>query len=416
MPLQSYEMKDSGVEWIGEIPKGWYASRLKFLLQCPLQYGANASGVEYDIKLPRYIRITDITQDNRLSNTDMLSLPIDEASDYILEDKDILLARSGATAGKAFLYRSKYGLSAFAGYLIRAKVDNCKVLPEYVYYSTLGTGYDQWKTLIAVQATIPNIGANKYNEYSVPVPSLSEQSAIVEYLDEKCAAIDEIIAEAKATIDEYKSWKASVIFEAVTKGLNPNAEMKDSGVEWIGRMPKHWPICKIKYLCSMQAGKNLTSEDIQDSGTYPVYGGNGLRGYYSSYNQNRSCLLVGRQGALCGNVHYVSGKFWATDHAVVTIPSSLEQNRHLYYLLVCMNLNQYALNTAAQPGLSVTLIQNLPTLLTPLTEQTAIAAYLDEKCAAIDGVIAEKEALIGELESYKKSLIFETVTGKRRVC
>ena len=165
----------------------------------------------------------------------------------------------------------------------------------------------------------------------------------------------------------------------------------------------------------MQAGKNLTSEDIEAAGAYPVYGGNGLRGFYSAFNQNRQCVLVGRQGALCGNVHFVEGKFWATDHAVVTIPSSIEHCKHLYYLLACMNLNQYASETTAQPGLSVSLIQNITSILTPFSEQEAIAAYLDDNCATIDGIIAEKEALIAELESYKKSLIFETVTGKRRV-
>ena len=115
-------MKDSGVEWIGEIPEEWHTSRLKFVLESPLQYGANSAGVEYNPTLPRYIRITDITRDFQLTNYGMLSLNRDEAADYILHDKDILLARSGATAGKAFLYRVEYGFSAFAGYLIRARL------------------------------------------------------------------------------------------------------------------------------------------------------------------------------------------------------------------------------------------------------------------------------------------------------
>lgn len=402
-------MKDSGVEWLGEIPKHWQKRRIKtlFTLRSEKNYlplnQVNLISLYTEKGVIQHDDLEDTTG-NKASNADGYKKVYE--NDIIV---NIILCWMGAIGRSAYTGVTSPAYDVY----IPSKFVNSEFY--HYYFRTPGFSGECYKRGRGIMAMRWRTYSDEFRSIEVVFPPLSEQTAIASYLDKKCAAIDEIIAEAKATIDEYKSWKASVIFEAVTKGLNPNAEMKDSGVEWIGRIPKHWPICKIKYLCSMQAGKNLTSEDIQDSGTYPVYGGNGLRGYYSSYNQNRSCLLVGRQGALCGNVHYVSGKFWATDHAVVTIPSSLEQNRHLYYLLVCMNLNQYALNTAAQPGLSVTLIQNLPTLLTPLTEQTAIAAYLDEKCAAIDGVIAEKEALIGELESYKKSLIFETVTGKRRV-
>ena len=193
-------------------------------------------------------------------------------------------------------------------------------------------------------------------------------------------------------------------------------EMKDSGIPWIGRMPANWTAPALKYLCIMQAGKNLISEQISTSGQYPVYGGNGQRGYYSDYNANGNFLLVGRQGALCGNVHCVSGKFWATEHAVVTTPSKITNIRYLYYLLIAMDLNQYASNSAAQPGLSVGNILNVKTLLPPIGEQVRISKFLDNCCPRIDEVITEKQSLIDDLESYKKSLIYEVVTGKRRVC
>ena len=254
-----------------------------------------------------------------------------------------------------------------------------------------------------------------YNNMKLPCPSLDEQSAIAAYLDTQCAKIDEIIAQAKASIEDYKQWKASIIYEAVTKGLNPNVEMKESGIEWIGRMPVHWTAPALKHLCTMQAGKNLISEQISTSGQYPVYGGNGQRGYYSDYNANGNFLLVGRQGALCGNVHYVSGKFWATEHAVVTTPSKITNIRYLYYLLIAMDLNQYASNSAAQPGLSVGNILTVKTLLPPIGEQVRISEFLDNGCPKIDEVITEKQSLIDDLESYKKSLIYEVVTGKRRV-
>ena len=257
---------------------------------------------------------------------------------------------------------------------------------------------------------------NKLSVFPFLIPTSHEQSAIAAYLDTQCAKIDEIIAQAKASIEDYKQWKASIIYEAVTKGLDPNVEMKDSGIEWIGRMPAHWTAPALKHLCTMQAGKNLISEQISTSGRYPVYGGNGQRGYYSDYNVNGNFLLVGRQGALCGNVHCVSGKFWATEHAVVTTPSKITNISYLYYLLIAMDLNQYASNSAAQPGLSVGNILTVKTLLPPIDEQVRISEFLDNCCPRIDEVITEKQSLIDDLESYKKSLIYEVVTGKRRVC
>jgi type I restriction enzyme S subunit len=209
-------MRDSGIPWIGEIPEGWEVRRLKGVLARPLQYGASESGIGYNEALPRYIRITDITLDGKLKGEGALSLTEEAASDYILRDQDILLARSGATVGKAFLYEKQMGRAAFAGYLIRATVDVAKALPRFVYYTTLGCGYDDWRSSIAVSATIQNIGADKYNNYSLPIPPMKEQQAIADYLDEKCAAIDALVAEKEKLIADLETYKKSLIFELVT--------------------------------------------------------------------------------------------------------------------------------------------------------------------------------------------------------
>lgn len=187
-------------------------------------------------------------------------------------------------------------------------------------------------------------------------------------------------------------------------------EMKDSGVQWVGLIPNDWNTVSLKYLCSMQSGKTLSSEEISDEGDYPVYGGNGLRGYYTQSNTIGDFLLVGRQGALCGNVHSVQGEFWATEHAIVTKCSSLSDKKFLYYLLLGMNLNQYASNTAAQPGLAVSTIVNIPTCLVPIHEQIEIAEMLDHKCTQVDALITNVQAQIEKLKAYKQSLITEAVT------
>lgn len=184
---------------------------------------------------------------------------------------------------------------------------------------------------------------------------------------------------------------------------------KDSGVGWLGDVPEHWEVKRIKDLSRLQSGDSIVSEQIEKEGKYPVYGGNGLRGYYSKYTNNGEYILIGRQGALCGNINYASGKFWASEHAVVTYLKHSIDMKWYGEMLRIMNLNQYSL-AAAQPGLAMDRIRRLLLPVPPLTEQKTIAAYLDTKTAQIDrkiGLLTQKATQYGKL---KQTLINETVT------
>lgn len=209
------EMKDSGIEWIGEICTDYAIYRLKHLLRTSLMYGANDSGILFDETLPRYIRITDITLDGKLKDEGKLSLSEESASPYILEDNDILFARSGATVGKAFIYKKEYGKSAFAGYLIKASTNN-RVIADYVFYYTQSSIYEEWKKQIFIQATIQNIGADRYSNLPIVIPNVNEQKKIVHYLKEKCTEIDTLIAKKEQIVSELESYKKSLIYEYVT--------------------------------------------------------------------------------------------------------------------------------------------------------------------------------------------------------
>lgn len=263
--------------------------------------------------------------------------------------------------------------------------------------------------------TIPSINNKKLLDSKFALPSFFEQERVACILDTKCAEIDKVVEQTRATIAEYKKLKQAIITEAVTKGVRGPRPMKSSGVEWIGDIPEEWKKVALKYLCRMYAGDSLSSLDILPSGDYPVYGGNGLRGFYSSSNCNGPIILIGRQGALCGNVHLVDGDFWATEHAVITRFTPDIFMQYGYYLLVAMNLGQYVSPSAAQPGLSVSKISSITATIPSISEQQEIATYLDTKCAEIDLIIEKKEQLIEELGSYKKSLIYEYVTGKKDV-
>lgn len=209
------ELVPSGIDWIGDVPKGWKVMPLKWILKKPLQYGANESGNTFDESLPRYVRITDILNNNLREDLQKQSLTEEQANGYILEDNDILFARSGATVGKAFIYKPKYGRCAFAGYLIRAQINNQND-SNFVYYYTQSSAYEEWKKQIFIQATIQNIGADRYSILDIPIPPLSEQQSITTYLDIKCSEIDSLIAIKQQKIETLKDYKKSVIYEAVT--------------------------------------------------------------------------------------------------------------------------------------------------------------------------------------------------------
>lgn len=189
------------------------------------------------------------------------------------------------------------------------------------------------------------------------------------------------------------------------------SEYKDSGVQWLGEIPVHWKCVPLKRICEMKSGNNLTSLDVLDKGEFPVYGANGLRGYYTQYNKEGKYILIGRQGALAGNVHLVDGKFWATDHAVVTnITSEKVYVDYMSLALISMNLNQYAYDTAAQPGLAVSKIISFSTPLPPLSEQHSIVSYLDDKCEKIDKMLEGKQKQIELLAEMKQRIIADAVT------
>lgn len=209
------KLRPSGIDWIGNIPEHWEVMPLKYALKVPLMYGANESADSDDESNPRYIRITDIDDDGKLKVDTICRLSRQKAESYLLKKNDILFARSGATVGKTYLHiNDEY--ACFAGYLIKAECNEKIVNPFFVYNYTKSKNYSNWKDSINIQATIQNIGADKYSVLSIPVPPLREQEEIVEYIDRKIKPIDASIAKAKREIELLKELKQSVITEAVT--------------------------------------------------------------------------------------------------------------------------------------------------------------------------------------------------------
>ncbi len=212
--VKDVEMKDSGIEWLGKIPAMWECSSLKHFLSQPLQYGANESAESTNPDWPRYIRITDIDEYGNLRDETFKSLDPDKAKDYLLEKGDVLFARSGATVGKTYIFNEDYA-ACFAGYLIKAKCGK-KLLPQFLFLYTNTLQYENWKNSVFIQATIQNIGADKYSLLPIVVPSIEEQQKIIEYVNTKLGKLDRVLADIQSQISDLKAYKSSIITEAVT--------------------------------------------------------------------------------------------------------------------------------------------------------------------------------------------------------
>jgi len=219
------KLKDSGIEWIGEIPEHWEVKKLKFLIKGRLKYGANASGIEYNPDLPRYVRITDFGYDGKLSEENKLSLTWSQGLDYLLKDGDILFARSGATVGKSYQFKKTMSLerhSCYAGYLIKAEVNEELILSDFLYLFTNSYIFNNWKDRIFIKSTIENIGADKYSQLYVLLPSITEQIEILGKYCEDDKKISTAIFLKEREIEKLKEYKSILINEAVTGKIKVN--------------------------------------------------------------------------------------------------------------------------------------------------------------------------------------------------
>ena len=244
-----------------------------------------------------------------------------------------------------------------------------------------------------------------------PLPPLSEQRAIVRYLDHVDRRISRYITAKRKLIDLLEEEKQAIINQAVTRGLDPNVRLKPSGEEWLGDVPDHWEVRRLKTLCHMKSGEGITAESIETAGEYPVYGGNGLRGYTSIYTHDGAFALIGRQGALCGNVHIARGRFWASEHAVVATLGTGHDVDWFGAILTVMNLNQYSI-AAAQPGLAVERILNLHLPVPSNLEQRQIANHIEAATSEIEAAIVRARRQIELQQEYRARLIADVVTGK----
>lgn len=406
MKLQPYpEYKDSGVPWLGEIPVHW---------DC-LPHRAIFSEVKDQGHIDEHLLSVTITK-GIIPQSQLLANSSKKDSSNLDRSKYKLVCPNDIAYNKMRAWQGAIGISKYRGIVSPAYVvvrlrqsDN----PNYFHYLLRTPSFakeaERWS--YGITPDMWSLRPEHFKLIYSCLPNNDEQAQIARFLDWKTAHINKFIRNKQRLINLLKEQKQNIINQAVTRGLDPGIKLKPSGVEWIGDIPEHWGIRKLKHIAAMKSGDNLTSVQIAESGNYPVYGGNGLRGYYHDYNKDGKYLLVGRQGALCGNVHRVEGKFWATEHAIATKVRPGISADWYHYMLTVMNLNQYS-ESAAQPGISVEKIQNLRTALPTLEEQQAIVSHIERETVTINYTISRAQREIDLMREYRTRLISDVVTGK----
>lgn len=408
-PYPAY--KKVGVDWLGEVPAHWDAKRLKFAARVNPSR-SEIRNLSADLEVSFY-PMEAVGFGELYEGQVRLLGDVSSGFTYFRND-DLLIAKITPSFenGKGALATGLCNGIGFGTTELHVIRPTSELNKEFLFYLTYSHEFrhpgEGMMDGTAGQKRIPN---DFLFDYRVAIPPLPEQTAIAAYLDRKTAQIDAVIDKKERLIELLREERTAVISHAVTKGLNPDAPMKDSGVVWLGEVPAHWGAKKLKYVAGLKSGDGISAILISDNGDYPVFGGNGLRGYCSSYTHDGAYVLIGRQGALCGNINYAKGKFWASEHAVV---ATLNPDIELMWfgeLLRGMNLNHFS-QSAAQPGLAVEYIKNLEIPIPPFDEQTAIANYVDQRTAEIDQTVTRTEVQIERLREYRTALISAVVTGK----
>lgn len=390
------EMKDSGIEWVGAIPQDWQLSKIGSLYT---QRNEKVSDKDYQ----------------PLSVTMQGILPQLATAAKTDDGDNRKLVRAGDFAiNSRSDRRGSCGISPLDG---SVSLINIILTPR----TAMHPGYYNWlfhTTLFADEfykwghGIVADLWTTRWQEMksiTVPVPEYAEQERIAAFLDAECAEIDAVLEKTRASIEEYKKLKQAVITQAVTKGIRGDRPMKDSGIEWIGDIPAEWDYTKAKNCVNIQNGSDPKTE-----GSIPVYG-SGASSFKTcgEYKEGPS-VLIGRKGATLHIPHYISTKFWNVDTAF-NVYAKPNFDLKFYFYCACSFDYRFYISQTTLPSMTQTAYENMFLPLPSNDEQRTIASYLDNRCEEIDALIWKKQECLAEIENYKKSLIYEYVTGKKEV-
>ena len=433
------QMKPSGIDWIGDIPKSWKLKRIKYLSTLKGRIGwQGLTADEYVDEGPFLITGTDFI-DGTINWDTCVHITQErwaEAPEIHIKNGDLLITKDG-TVGKVAIVSNLEGKASLnSGVLLIRTFEGFD--KRFLYWVLLSDEFWVWfKLKNAGNSTIIHLYQNDFAEFCYTFPNEMEQKAIADFLDEQCGKIDGIISDLEKQIDTLQKYKKSLILETVTKGLNKTAPMKPSGIDWIGDIPAHWEMSKIKYNIGLigsgttpESGNPLYYEDgkynwIQSGDLYKTdyifstekqLTALAIKDSPALTYYEKDFIVIAMYGASVGNVSISKIDSYTNQACCVIKAKNNDDIRYLFYYLKAaqdeMLLKAFG---GTQPNISQIIIKNLNCLKVPNVEQKSISDYLDDKCGKIDSILKDKQEQLEKIKQHKKSLIYEYVTGKKRV-
>lgn len=391
--------KPSGIDWIGDVPSHWEVGKIAYIGQFINGYAFKPA--EWSTKGKPIIRIQDLTGSNTTEpNYYEGELP----QKYKVEPGDILI--SWAATLDAFKWKGEEG---WLNQHIFKAIPNEGVGRRFFYHIMSVAMYNM-RHANRHGIMMEHVTYDVFKKFPLPLPPLSEQEAIAAYLDKRCGEIDKVISTQERRIELLREMKQSIITRAVTKGINPNVPMKDSGVERFGEVPLHWEIKRVKTCTIIANGKDPKTE-----GEIPVYGSGAASFKTCGEFKEGPCVLLGRKGATLHIPHFITGKYWNVDTAFDVKTTKEMDLRFFYYHSTFFDYALYTMTTTL-PSMTQTDYGNMLIPVPPIEEQYMIIEHLEKKLERVDAAITKAQREVELLRELKQATITEVVTGKRKVC
>ena len=414
-------MKESGIDWIGQIPEEWEVRPIKNIVETPVTDGPHETPVLYETGIP--FLSAEAVKDGILDfnyKRGYISLRDHERFKKKVSPKkdDIFIVKSGATTGNVGIVTTDEIFDIWSP-LALIRSTKTLAIQKYIYFYLLSTLFKAQVEFNWSFGTQQNIGMGVIERIKVILPPISEQERIVEILDKKTAQLDKVKALLEEQIQKLKYYRASLIYETVTKGLDKNVPMKDSGVDWIGQIPQGWGVSRLKYFFDIYAGGDIdernTVDEYSENHPYPVISNSleneGILGYTNNFRfQGDSVTVTGRGDV--GKAVYRNIEFYPVVRLLVCIPKKQVDCRFVTYWINSAIIEK---NQTAVSQLTIQMLGELIFTKVPYVEQKKIADFLDEKTIQIDKLIQIKNEQIKNINKQRQTLIYDYVTGKRRV-
>ena len=413
--------KESGIDWIGQIPQEWEVIKVKFFTYMKGRIGWQGLKADEFIDEGPYL-VTGTDFKNGRVNWDtayhISQKRYEQAPEIQLKQGDLLVTKDG-TVGKLALIDELPDSASLNSHLLVLRPLFNRYDNHFLYYVLSSLEFKNYFQKVSIGSTMDSLSQEKMGEFIFALPNINEQNSISRYLDKKTAQLDKAKALLEEQIQKLKDYRASLIYETVTKGLDKTVSMKDSGIDWIGQVPEGWGVSRLKYFFDIYAGGDIdernTVDEYSENHPYPVISNSleneGILGYTNNFRfQGDSVTVTGRGDV--GKAVYRNIEFYPVVRLLVCIPKKQVDCRFVTYWINSAIIEK---NQTAVSQLTIQMLGELIFTKVPYVEQKKIADFLDEKTIQIDKLIQIKNEQIKNINKQRQTLIYDYVTGKRRV-